>query len=42
MKQILLDNPELMEEIEGKIRAIVKGEPEKVAAALDDAAAAAE
>ncbi|ARS37470.1 recombinase RecA [Pontibacter actiniarum] len=42
VKQILLDNPELMEEIEGKIRAIVKGEPEKVAAALDDAAAAAE
>lgn len=41
VKQILLDNPELMEEIEGKIRAIVKGEPEKVAAALDDSAAAA-
>ncbi|AKD03209.1 recombinase RecA [Pontibacter korlensis] len=40
VKQILLDNPELMEEIENKIRAIVKGEPEKVAAALDDAAAA--
>ncbi|GAB3827611.1 recombinase RecA [Pontibacter rugosus] len=40
VKQILLDNPELSEEIEGKIRAIVKGEPEKVAAALDDAAAA--
>lgn len=40
VKQILLDNPELMEEIESKIRAIVKGEPEKVAAALDDAAAA--
>ncbi|WP_161890055.1 recombinase RecA [Pontibacter russatus] len=42
VKQILLDNPELMEEIEEKIRAIVKGEPEKVAAALDDSAAAAE
>ncbi|MFD3000264.1 recombinase RecA [Pontibacter toksunensis] len=41
VKQILLDNPELMEEIETKIRAIVKGEPEKVAAALDDSAAAA-
>jgi recombination protein RecA len=41
VKQILLDNPELMEEIEEKIRAIVKGEPEKVAAALDDSAAAA-
>jgi recombination protein RecA len=41
VKQILLDNPELMEEIEAKIRAIVKGEPEKVAAALDDSAAAA-
>ncbi|WP_266204060.1 recombinase RecA [Pontibacter kalidii] len=39
VKQILLDNPELMDEIENKIRAIVKGEPEKVAAALDDAAA---
>ncbi|PRY16265.1 recombination protein RecA [Pontibacter ummariensis] len=42
VKQILLDNPELMEDIETKIRAIVKGEPEKVAAALDDQAAAAE
>jgi recombination protein RecA len=41
VKQILLDNPELMEEIEAKIRAIVKGEPEKVAAAMDDSAAAA-
>ncbi|MCJ8163949.1 recombinase RecA [Pontibacter sp. E15-1] len=40
VKQILLDNPELMEEIEDKIRAIVKGEPEKAAAALDDAAIA--
>ncbi|WP_276497811.1 recombinase RecA [Pontibacter litorisediminis] len=40
VKQILQDNPELMEEIENKIRAIVKGEPEKVAAALDDSAAA--
>ncbi|WP_347157669.1 recombinase RecA [Pontibacter chitinilyticus] len=39
VKQILLDNPELMEEIERKIRDIVKGEPEKVAAALEDAAA---
>ncbi|EJF09313.1 recombinase RecA [Pontibacter sp. FD36] len=36
VKQILLDNPELQEEIEAKIRAIVKGEPEKVAAALED------
>jgi recombination protein RecA len=36
VKQILLDNPELQEEIEMKIRAIVKGEPEKVAAALED------
>lgn len=41
VKQILLDNPELSEEIETKIRAIVKGEPERVAAALDDSAAAA-
>ncbi len=38
VKQILADNPELQEDIETKIRAIVKGEPEKVAAALDDAA----
>ncbi|SIT91271.1 recombinase RecA [Pontibacter indicus] len=36
VKQILLDNPELQDEIEAKIRAIVKGEPEKVAAALED------
>lgn len=36
VKQILLDNPELQEEIELKIRAIVKGEPEKVAAVLED------
>ncbi|TXK44919.1 recombinase RecA [Pontibacter qinzhouensis] len=36
VKQILLDNPELMDEIEAKIRAIVKGEPAKVAAALED------
>jgi recombination protein RecA len=42
VKQILSDNPELQEDIESKIRAIVKGEPEKVAAALDDAAAASE
>ena len=39
VKQILLDNPELMEEIEEKVRAIVKGEPEKVAAVMDAAAA---
>ncbi|MFT2007432.1 recombinase RecA [Pontibacter sp. 13R65] len=39
VKQILLDNPELMDEIEGKIRAIVKGEPAKVAAALEDTSA---
>ncbi len=39
VKQILLDNPELMDEIEAKIRAIVKGEPEKVAAALEDTSA---
>jgi recombination protein RecA len=36
VKQILLDNPELMDEIEQKIRAIVKGEPEKVAEVLED------
>ncbi len=36
VKQLLLDNPELQEEIEAKIRAIVKGEPDKVAAALED------
>ncbi len=35
VKQILLDNPELMDEIEGKIRAIVKGEPAKVAEILE-------
>ncbi|MBX0333631.1 recombinase RecA [Pontibacter sp. HSC-14F20] len=40
VKQILLDNPELQEEIELKIRAIVKGEPEKVAAALEDTSGA--
>jgi recombination protein RecA len=40
VKQILLDNPELQEEIELKIRAIVKGEPEKVAAVLEDTAGA--
>ncbi|MBF9253324.1 recombinase RecA [Pontibacter sp. 172403-2] len=39
VKQILLDNPELMDEIEEKVRAIVKGEPEKVAAVMDAAAA---
>jgi recombination protein RecA len=36
VKQILLDNPELMDEIEGKIRAIVKGEPAKVSEILED------
>ncbi|MEJ8758034.1 recombinase RecA [Pontibacter sp. H259] len=36
VKQILLDNPELMDEIELKIRAIVKGEPEKVAEVMED------
>ena len=34
VKSILLDNPELSDEIENKIRSIVKGEPEKVAAAM--------
>jgi recombination protein RecA len=34
VKNILLDNPELSDEIENKIRAIVKGEPEKVATAM--------
>jgi recombination protein RecA len=34
VKNILLDNPELSEEIENKIRDIVKGEPEKVAIAM--------
>jgi recombination protein RecA len=37
VKQFLLDNEELMLDIETKIRAIVKGEPEKVAAVLADA-----
>jgi recombination protein RecA len=36
VKQLLLDNEGLMDEIEAKIRAIVKGEPEKVAAALTE------
>ncbi|AKQ44602.1 recombinase RecA [Rufibacter radiotolerans] len=36
VKQFLLDNEELMQEIEDKIRAIVKGEPAKVAAVLED------
>ena len=36
VKNLLLDNPELADEIEAKIRAIVKGEPEKVAAVLED------
>jgi recombination protein RecA len=36
VKTLLLDNEELMNEIEAKIRAIVKGEPAKVAAALED------
>ncbi|GGK59857.1 recombinase RecA [Rufibacter glacialis] len=39
VKQFLLDNEELMQEIENKIRDIVKGEPEKVAAALEDTSA---
>ncbi|NDK57333.1 recombinase RecA [Pontibacter fetidus] len=39
VKQILLDNPELMDEIEQKIRAIVKGEPEKVAEVMEDKSA---
>jgi recombination protein RecA len=34
VKSILLDNPELSDEIENKIRTIVKGEPDKVAAAM--------
>ncbi|PSR54352.1 recombinase RecA [Adhaeribacter arboris] len=34
VKNLLLDNEGLMEEIETKIRSMVKGEPEKVAAAL--------
>jgi recombination protein RecA len=36
VKNLLLDNEGLMEEIETKIRNMVKGEPEKVAAALMD------
>ena len=36
VKTILLDNEGLMDEIEGKIRAMIKGEPEKVAAALQE------
>ena len=36
VKQILLDNEGLMDEIEAKIRAMIKGEPEKVAAALEE------
>ncbi len=36
VKTILLDNEGLMDEIEAKIRAMVKGEPEKVAAALQE------
>ncbi|MGV3505121.1 MAG: recombinase RecA [Adhaeribacter sp.] len=35
VKQLLLDNEGLMEEIETKIRAMIKGEPEKVAAIVD-------
>ncbi|MDQ3292192.1 MAG: recombinase RecA, partial [Bacteroidota bacterium] len=34
VKNLLLDNEGLMEEIETKIRSMVKGEPEKVAAAM--------
>lgn len=36
VKTILLDNEGLMDEIEAKIRAMIKGEPEKVAAALQE------
>jgi recombination protein RecA len=36
VKNLLLDNEGLMEEIETKIRNMIKGEPEKVAAALMD------
>ena len=36
VKNLLLDNPELSDEIEGKIRALVKGEPAKVAEALQE------
>ncbi|AMM51438.1 recombinase RecA [Rufibacter sp. DG15C] len=35
VKQLLLDNEEMMQEIEDKIRAMVNGEPEKVAAVLE-------
>ena len=35
VKQLLLDNEGLMEEIETKIRTMIKGEPEKVAAIVD-------
>src|SRR5687768_2465229 len=35
VKTILLDNEGLMDEIEAKIRAMIKGEPEKVAATVD-------
>ncbi|MGV3641502.1 MAG: recombinase RecA [Adhaeribacter sp.] len=35
VKQLLLDNEGLMDEIEAKIRAMIKGEPEKVAAIVD-------
>ncbi|PIQ19917.1 MAG: DNA recombination/repair protein RecA, partial [Cytophagales bacterium CG18_big_fil_WC_8_21_14_2_50_42_9] len=36
VKTILLDNEGLMDEIEGKIRAMIKGEPEKIAAAMQE------
>ncbi|GAA4305365.1 recombinase RecA [Nibribacter koreensis] len=35
VKQLLLDNEEMMQEVEDKIRAMVNGEPEKVAAVLE-------
>jgi recombination protein RecA len=35
VKQLLLDNEGLMDEIEAKIRAMIKGEPAKVAAIVD-------
>jgi recombination protein RecA len=35
VKQLLLDNEGLMDEIEAKIRAMIKGEPEKVAAIVE-------
>ncbi len=38
VKNLFQDNPELQDEIEAKIRAMVKGEPEKVAAVLEDPA----